>query len=93
MRDLEPQYHRMLTIISRRMASRPVSYETVIALIDRLLLGLSPTVDERQDACFTESSRLQAVLHDADAPLLMHRQEADTYLKGFLCGHRIASES
>ena len=44
-----PQYSRMLNIISKRIATRPVSYESVIALLHKLILVIDPAVDPISD--------------------------------------------
>jgi ubiquitin carboxyl-terminal hydrolase 34 len=43
--NLPPQYTRMLTAISRRMATRPPNYDNIIALIDVLLEAMDPKID------------------------------------------------
>jgi len=44
--DLDAQYARLATTLSRRMATRPPNYENIIALIDVLLEAMDEEVEE-----------------------------------------------
>ncbi|KAI0480668.1 ubiquitin carboxyl-terminal hydrolase [Xylariaceae sp. FL0804] len=43
--ELPPQYAKMLSVVSRRSATKPPNYESIIALIDTLLLSMHPRMD------------------------------------------------
>jgi ubiquitin carboxyl-terminal hydrolase 34 len=47
--NLTPQYSRMLNIISKRIATRPVSYDSVISLLQKLIVVVDPVVDQISD--------------------------------------------
>ncbi|KAL3423599.1 ubiquitin carboxyl-terminal hydrolase [Phlyctema vagabunda] len=67
------QYNRMLNIISKRLSTRPVSYESVIALLYRLL----DLVDRDMDPVPDNASRVEALSRLADdihIPLTMAEQ-------------------
>jgi ubiquitin carboxyl-terminal hydrolase 34 len=69
-----PQYSRMLQIISKRPATKPVSYENVIALLEVLLKACDLNADPIPD----EDSRLDLLLDDQPMPL----NQAESTLMG-----------
>ncbi|ORY59104.1 uncharacterized protein BCR38DRAFT_488847 [Pseudomassariella vexata] len=69
--DLEPQYARMHTTISRRMATRPPNYENVIALIDTLMDVMDPKLH------FAEFSDLRLPLALQDEPVPYNAAEVN----------------
>jgi len=65
---LSPQYTKMLNIISKRIATRPVSYDSVIALLYRLL---SVACDFQLEAISDDEERLEAAISTGIVPLSM----------------------
>jgi ubiquitin carboxyl-terminal hydrolase 34 len=62
---LHPQYTRMLTIVSKRPITKPVSYENVIALAEVLLKACDLSVGPIPD----EDPRLELLLEEQPVPL------------------------
>jgi ubiquitin carboxyl-terminal hydrolase 34 len=62
---LNSQYQKMLNIISKRMASRPVAYENVIGLISALMQICDASVDPVDD----DEERLDLAVQDCPIPL------------------------
>ncbi len=62
---LGPQYSKLLNIISKRLANRPVSYDAVITLLYRLMSICDPSLEPIAD----EDERLDLALTDRRIPL------------------------
>lgn len=62
---ISPQYSRMLNIISKRIATRPVSYESVITLLCRLI----DTCDASLDPVADDDERIDIALNGLPIPL------------------------
>jgi ubiquitin carboxyl-terminal hydrolase 34 len=62
---ISPQYSRMLNIISKRLATRPVSYESVITLMSRLI----DTCDASIESVADDEDRIDIALNGLAIPL------------------------
>lgn len=62
---LGPQYSRMLNIISKRIATRPVSFDSVITLLCRLI----ETCDASLDPVSDDDDRIEIVMNGLAIPL------------------------
>ncbi|KAK0630801.1 hypothetical protein B0T17DRAFT_231975 [Bombardia bombarda] len=74
--ELPPQFARMITTVSRRMATRPPSYECIIALIDVLVASMQfyVTEDDQVIGLDTPEQRLDRN-EDLEEPFHYTRQE------------------
>ncbi|KAF4629829.1 hypothetical protein G7Y89_g8311 [Cudoniella acicularis] len=63
--NLTPQLTRMFNVVSKRITTRPVSFESVIGLLYRLL----QVCDLSEDALLDNSQRLELVANHSLAPL------------------------
>lgn len=59
-----PQYSRMLTILSKRLANRPVSFDAVITLMYKLLITCDPSVMPVEDS----EERLELAMSNVSIP-------------------------
>ncbi|KAF8857285.1 ubiquitin C-terminal hydrolase-like protein [Acephala macrosclerotiorum] len=64
------QYQKMLTIISKRLPSRPVSYDSVIGLLCTLI----QTCDAASESLADEDERLELAIHDCPIPLTFNER-------------------
>jgi ubiquitin carboxyl-terminal hydrolase 34 len=62
---ISPQYSRMLTIISKRIATRPVSFESVLTLLNRLL----DTCDASLEPIADDDDRIDIAMSGSAIPL------------------------
>ena len=62
---MSAQYNRMLTIINKRVATRPVSFDSVIELMYQLLQLCDPAVD----TLYEDEDRLEYSIHGGVVPL------------------------
>ena len=76
--EMPQQFIRMIGAVSRRMATRPASYENIIALIDVLISALHIPVNERNEPVLLDymEHRIEANNGLVDRPFLFTKAES-----------------
>ncbi|KAL2018794.1 hypothetical protein VTK56DRAFT_352 [Thermocarpiscus australiensis] len=75
---LPPQFAKMLSMLSRRPAARPPSYETILALLDVLLANIRLTYTETGSFRGANNARERVKLNtDLEEPFEVTRTEAE----------------
>ncbi|KAL1852073.1 hypothetical protein VTK73DRAFT_9286 [Phialemonium thermophilum] len=74
--ELSPQMTKMLLTVSRRMANRPPSYETIIDLLDELISAMSIPLDDQGDPILLDTAERRLLVDpETDGPFLFTRYE------------------
>jgi ubiquitin carboxyl-terminal hydrolase 34 len=75
--DMPQQFVRMITTVSRRLATRPPSYETIISLLEALLSVMHMPVNDRGDLMLLDHVGQRLELNDTlEGPFLFTRNES-----------------